>query len=139
MTPLKVWSVPAVLYELSVVVPAAPPFAIPIGRPKLKPLPENLGWNTPVPEAAALLKVILPALPPIVLLLILKSTVPAVLEVVMKLSAVTSIGLATGAELADRFAVELSVPERCRVPVPSPRVLVPLILTCPPLIVVSPL
>src|ERR1035438_9121550 len=111
-----------------------------IGRLKLKPLPENLGWNKPVPEAASLRSVRVPPLPPIVLLLKFISTVAAVLVVVMVLLAVTSIGLATGAVLGVRLADMVSVPpDKCSVPAPLPSVLVPLRMIWLALRVVSPL
>jgi hypothetical protein len=68
-----------------------------------------------------------------------KSTVLAVLTVVIALSAVTLTGLATGAELADREAVLFKVPpDKFNVPVPSPSVEVLLILMVPLLMVVEP-
>ena len=76
-----------------------------------------------------MLKVREPALPPMVLLLRFRSTVVAVLTVWIVQSPVTSIGLATGAELGVRDAEVLNLPPaRWNVPVPSPRVEVPLMV-----------
>src|SRR5438445_9356189 len=96
-----------------------------MGRLKLKPLPENLGANTLAAVPLALVKVSVPALPPIELLLRFRSMSPEieVLLVAMVLSAVRSIGLATGAVLAARVALVSRVPpERCSAPVASPNV-----------------
>jgi hypothetical protein len=94
----------------------------------------------PVPETAALLKVKVPALPPMELLVRFKSTVLLALAVVMALSAVTLIGLGTGAELAVREAVVVKVPpDKFNVPVPSPKVEEPVRLMEPLLMVVEPL
>ena len=69
----------------------------------------------------------------------LRSTVVAVLEVVIAVSAVRLIGLGTGAVVTERVAVVLRTPPlRFSAPVPSPSVEVPLILICPALRVVAP-
>src|SRR2546423_9142423 len=85
--PLKVCEVPVLLKEARAVEPKVP-LAMTMGRGKLKPLPEKRGWKRPVPEAASLRKVKVPPLPLMLPLLKLRSTVAAVLEVVMALSAV---------------------------------------------------
>src|SRR5438552_4517312 len=103
MTPLKIWSPAVVLNDWRVVVPKAP-LVMAMGRAKVK-VPEKRGWNTPVPDAASLRNVRVPALPPTELLLRFKSTVAAVLEVVIALSAVRSMGLGIGSVLAVRLAV----------------------------------
>src|SRR4051812_15227030 len=137
MTPVND-CIPTVLKDWSMVGPKAP-LVMAMGRPKVK-FPLKRGENTPGPEAASLRNVSVPALPPMLLLERFKSTVAAVLVVVMAELAVTLIGLGTGSVLAVRLAFVISdPPARLIVPVPSPTVLVLPSSSPPVLIVVSPL